>query len=110
MTAIVLRIRPIESMDDLDLSAIRDRMGRLSDLSPELDDTRLSDAPYVSLKLDLPLIDTALVQRLRDALSDLEGVVVQVWNGRPQPTRLSDANAEALESASQALAARLGQR
>ena len=109
MATIVLRIRPIESMDDLDLSEIRDRLRRLSDLSPELDDTRLSDAPYVSLKLDLPLIDATLVQRLREALADLQGVVVQVWNGRPQPTRLTDATAETLENASKALAARLGQ-
>jgi hypothetical protein len=110
MATIVLRIRPTDSMDDLDLSAIRDRMRPLTDLSPELDDARLSDAPYVSLTLDLPVTDARMVRRLQDALSGLEGIVVQVWNGQPQPLRLMDVDAETLANAAQALAHRLGQR
>jgi len=109
MPTIVLLVRPIESIDELDVGAIRDRMRRLTDLSPDLQDARLSDAPYVTLTLDLPVIDATMVQRLQDVLSDLEGVAVQVWNGQPQPPRLTDVDAETLEHASHALAARLGQ-
>lgn len=74
----------------------------LKDLRPELRDTRLSNAPFVTLILDLPTLDAKHLTRLRRALPDAPYLTVSVWTGYGQSVRLADANPETLIAAAQA--------
>jgi hypothetical protein len=99
---IVLRIRAIESMADLDLGLVRQSVRALEDLDPEVRDTRLSDAPYVTVTLGLERPDEAMLHRLQEAFRDLPRVVVQLWAGAGRVVSLQSARPADLEAASRA--------
>jgi hypothetical protein len=71
MGKIVLRIRPAEVMEDIDLAFLRHRMKQLAGWESELQDTRLSDAPYVSVVMQVTAIDAAALARLKAAFAGL---------------------------------------
>ena len=79
MPRIVLRVRPAEVMDDLRLALIQERARRLPDWDIEVHDTRLSDAPYISIAARMPAITEETVARLKAAFADLPGMRVLLW-------------------------------
>lgn len=104
MNRVVLRVRPAEVMEDLDLDTLGDRLHRLKDWRAQLHDTRLSDAPYVSITVDLPSIGGPEVARLKEALSGLPNMRVFLWQ-RGAEVPLQAADVSALEIAAHSLPA-----
>jgi hypothetical protein len=92
-------------MEDLDLDTVGERVRRLEDWRAELHDTRLSDAPYVSITVDLPSIGEPEVARLKEAFSDLPHMRVSLWQ-RGAEVPLQAADVSALEIAARSLPAR----
>jgi hypothetical protein len=78
MGNIVLRIRPAEVMEDIDLAVIRHRMKHLAGWESELQDTRLSDAPYVSVVVLVTVIDAAALARLKATFAGLPKMRAQI--------------------------------
>jgi hypothetical protein len=78
MGKIVLRIRPAEVMEDIDLAFIRNRMKHLAGWVSELQDTRLSDAPYISVVVQVTAIDAAALARLKATFAGLPKMRAQV--------------------------------
>jgi hypothetical protein len=66
-------------MDDLDLDLVRDRMARLPDWRTELRDTRLSDAPYVTVVAEIPALHEQAFEQLRVAFSNLPRMRAMIW-------------------------------
>ena len=78
MGKIVLRLRPAEVMEQINLDLIREAMRYLPDWETELQDTRLSDAPYVSVLVKIPEIDSKALARLQGAFASLPGMRAKV--------------------------------
>ncbi len=78
MGKIVLRLRPAEVMEQINLDLIRDAMRDLQGWGPELQDTRLSDAPYVSVIVKIPEIDARALARLKNAFANLPGMHARI--------------------------------
>lgn len=97
---IVLVVRPQEVMDDLDLDLLRTRIDGLAGWQAEVQDSRLSDAPYVIVVASprSAEVDTAAVRELQQAFGDLPRMSVRLWQGvgdeasldRIDPTRLAE--------------------
>jgi len=66
-------------MEDIDLDLIQERMKDLVDWQPELQDTRLSDAPYVTVIVLIPTIDAKAVMRLKAAFGHLRRMRIWLW-------------------------------
>lgn len=79
MERVVVRVRPIEVMDDLDLDVVERRLRGLSEWAVEVDDTRLTDATYVTVVAEHERIDEASITRLREALADLPRMRALLW-------------------------------
>ena len=101
MKRVVLRVRPAEVMDDLDLDLVRRRLERLAPWRAELRDTRLSDATYVTVVATIDVIDAAAAETLRRGLSDLPRMRVLVWRGPGSETPLARIDAVALNEAAE---------
>jgi hypothetical protein len=99
MRRVVLRVRPEETMDDLDLAQVRQRLARLRGWQTELRDTRLSDATYVTVVATVDAIDAAATETLRQELSDLPRMRVFLWRGLGEETPLALADASTLNEA-----------
>lgn len=99
MARIVLRIRPLEIMEDLQIDTIRERVSQLADLGAELQDTRLSDAPYVTVVADPPTIGDDTLARLQAAFAGLPRMRAWLWQGVGAETLLDEADLEVLERA-----------
>ena len=101
MKRVVLRVRPAEVMDDLDLDLVRRRLERLAPWRAELRDTRLSDATYVTVVATIDAIDAAAAETLRRGLADLPRMRVMVWRGPGSETPLARIDAAALDEAAE---------
>jgi hypothetical protein len=100
MRRILLRIRPAEVMDDLDLDLIRERAMRFPQGAAEVQDTRLSDAPYVSVIMTVPATNEELLAQLRTAFLDLPRMQIQVWRRLRVEVPLEKASVADLEESS----------
>jgi hypothetical protein len=78
MGKIVVRFRPVEVMEQINLDLIRQAMGYVPDWETELQDTRLSDAPYVTVIVNIPEINQKALARLQGALANLPGMRAKV--------------------------------
>jgi hypothetical protein len=103
MHQILLRIRPAAVMEDLNLEIIRARAQRLTNWQADLQDTRLSDAPYVTVIAKIPQLDAAAVAELKRAFARLPRMRAQVWQRVGEETPLQRANLTVLTEASQTL-------
>jgi hypothetical protein len=103
MPRIVLRVRPQEVMDDLDLDAVGERLNRLS-WDAELQDARLSDAPYVVVVVDLPETSDEALSRLQEAFGDLPRMRVGLFRSTDEETPLERADLAALREGAESLA------
>ena len=101
MKPIVLRIRPAEIMEDLDLDVVRERATRLADWATDVQDTRLFDAPYVSVVVTMPAINFETAARLKAAFADLPRMRANVWQRIGAEVPLAAADLAVLEEASQ---------
>ncbi|HEX2049183.1 MAG TPA: hypothetical protein VHJ34_00960 [Actinomycetota bacterium] len=102
MRHVLLRVRARTEPEDLDVDEVRRRLAQATSWRCEVDDTRLSDAPFVSVIAGTDVIDDASTETLRAALADLERMRVTVWSGSGQESPLESATAEALGAASRA--------
>lgn len=103
MHQILLRIRPTTVLEDLKLDLIRRRMQRLTNWQAELQDTRLSDAPYVSVIAQIPQLDAAAVDEIKRAFTRLPHMRVQIWQRVGEEIPLQSANLIIVTAAAQAL-------
>ena len=108
MKRVVLRVRPAEVMDDLNLDLIRRRLARLAPWRAELRDTRLTDAPYVTVVASIDAIDDAAADALRRGLADLPRMRVLLWRGPGAETPLAQADTAALAAAAERVPAPIG--
>ena len=98
MEKIILRIRPTETMDDLDLELIRQRIEPFEDWSAELHDTRLSDATYVTVTVEIPALDEKSLARLKTAFAGLPRMRAMLFRRVGVEIALETANAAKLHS------------
>ena len=108
MKRVVLRVRPAEVMDDLDLDLVRRRLAGLAPWRAELRDTRLSDATYLTVVATIDAIDATAADALQRGLSDLPRMRVLVWRGPGAETPLALADAAALNDAAEEVRQRIG--
>lgn len=99
MPEIVLRIRPDAVMGDLDLDRIRVWAGRLPGWTTEVRDTRLTDAPYITVIATTPAITNEVANTLRSRSSDLPRMGVFIWCGVGREVPLDKADVKVLEDA-----------
>ena len=104
MNRILLRIRPLETMNDLNLELIQKRASSLADWSARVSDTRLSDAPYISMTIDLPEVSEDELVRLKEALLGMPRMPVYLWMGRKREMALDLVDVKALDEAARSLA------
>jgi hypothetical protein len=83
-------------LTDLDLEELRERLARLPGWTSELRDTRLSDAPYVTVVAGTETLDEGAAETLRDALSDLNEAHAVLWLGIGSERRLESCDLAAL--------------
>lgn len=102
MRQVLLRVRARTAPEDLDLDELRRRLAQASSWRCEIDDTRLSDAPFVSVIAGTDTIDDASTETLRAALADLERMRVAVWSGIGAESPLDSAGPATLDAASHA--------
>ena len=69
-------------MDDLDLDLVRARAELLIDWDAELQDTRFSDAPYVTVVLRMPKIDAEVLHRLKATFAGLGRMRALLWQSQ----------------------------
>lgn len=100
----MLRVRPEEVMEDLDLEVIGERLRHLEGWTAELLDSRLSDAPYVTVVAEIPEIDPEAVRRLQQALGDLPRMRAGLWRSVDAEMPLAEADGAILEEAADSLA------
>ena len=102
MGKIVLRLRPAEVMEQINLDLIREAMRDLQDWEPELQDTRLSDAPYVSVIVKNPKIDARALGRLKSVFANLPGMRARVMLAVGEELPLEDVDLAGLTRAAAA--------
>ncbi|WP_433727405.1 hypothetical protein ACQP2Y_12315 [Actinoplanes sp. CA-051413] len=99
MARIVVRLRPTETVGELDVDAVAARVADLTRWRAEVVDTRLSDAPYLTVVATTEDIDDAAAAELRDALREPVAARAYLVSavGREQP--LEGAGTEDLRAA-----------
>jgi hypothetical protein len=82
MPRIIIRVRPRVVVTDLDPDILRARARALDGWRVEVDDTRLTDAPFLTVVAEREeALDTAAERALKDAFADLPGMIAYVWKG-----------------------------
>jgi len=99
MTRIVIRIRPAEVMDDLDLDIVRERAALLREWQAEVKDSRLGDAPYVTVVATTPVVTAERIAELKGALGELPRMRALVWLSPTDEVPLDVANAATFQVA-----------
>jgi hypothetical protein len=102
MRKIVLRVRPKEVMEELNLDLIRERSS-LMDIEMEVQDTRLSDAPYISVVAKIPTINEEVLARLKGAFRDMPRMQVNLWIRIGKEVALDTVDTAVLEKAASSL-------
>jgi hypothetical protein len=102
MPRLVLRVRPLETMGDLDVGAVREHAARLEMWEAEVRDTRLSDAPFVTVVVAAPGLTPEALASLKAGFTQLPRVRVVVWlkEGVESPLETADLAALAQAAAS----------
>ncbi len=95
-----MRIRPLEVIDDLDLDIVRARAERLTSWNVEVQDSRLSDAPYFTLILRLPEIGSGSLIQIKQAFADLGRMRAVLWSAKGKEVPLTKAKLDDLDGAS----------
>lgn len=99
---VIVRLRPMESISDLDLDAIQGRLEEIKDLHPELIDSRLSDAPYVTVIAQIDRTQALGLERLKRALRDMPGVATRLYIRPGKEIELEAADLSSIQSAADA--------
>ena len=101
MKRIILRIRPIDVIEDIDLDIIKARAASLTDWESEVKDTRLTDATYVTVIVKTQTIDAEKAERLKRAFAGLPKMRAQVWRRSESEAPLDTADLALLEGAAE---------
>ncbi len=105
MARVVLRFRAVETVADLDLAAVTEHAERLGRWQAEVFDTRLSDAPYVSVVVTIADVDDEAAEELRGTFLDLPGMTPYVLGAIGDEVPLERADTALLETAGRAFPA-----
>lgn len=105
MARVVLRFRAVETVADLDLTAVTERAEQLDRWQAEVFDTRLSDPPYVSVVLTIADVDDEAAEELRGMFLDLPGMAPYVLRAIGDEVSLEQADTALLETAERAFPA-----
>ncbi len=103
MKQIILRIRPAEVMDDLDIEVIQTRVALLTGWEVEVRDTRLSDAPYITVIVNPRTIDPEMAAQLKSAFAGLPRMCARVWRRSSSEVPLALADCDLLEKAAESV-------
>lgn len=99
---IILRVRPKEVMEDINLNIISEHTSQLgADAETEIIDSRLTDAPYVTIIVKVLDVDNELLDQLKSNLSDLAGMNVKVWQRAGKEVPLDELDVTGLKEAAQ---------
>lgn len=105
MPSLVLRVRPKVSVTDVDLDDLRARLARLREWTADVRDTRLSDAPYVTVVAETTRLDEDAAAALRDVLLRVPRADVDLWLGIGTQRPLETCDLATLEAAAAAFEA-----
>ena len=99
MLKLILRIRPVEVTDDLNLDLVQERACELVGVRAQVQDTRLYDAPYVSVIVNVQNADAKVLAQLRGAFGTLPRMRAMLWEMPGVEIPLVSAQLEDLERA-----------
>ena len=85
-------------IEDIDLDAI---VSRAEDFDAEIIDSRISDAPYVSVIVKTPIIDNKVLTELKSKFSNLPSMYARLWQHAGAELPLEGADISALQKATQ---------
>lgn len=100
---VIVRLRPSESISAIDLHAIQAQLREIVDFDPELVDSRLSDAPYVTIIVRIDATQGAALDRLKRALRGLPGLLPHLYMAPGKEIALDEADLASLELAARAV-------
>jgi hypothetical protein len=104
MKKIILRARPKEVMEDINLDVILEHVSRLGQMAEtEIIDSRLTDAPYITIIVKVLDVDNAVLDQLKSDLSDLAGMNVKVWRRGGKEVPLDEIDLSGLKEAAQTI-------
>jgi hypothetical protein len=103
---LLLHVWPAQVLEDLDLDLLTARAAALEGWQVELHDTRLSDAPYVTVVAEAADITSGELDRLQVAFADLPQMDARLWVGVGKEVSLASVDAALIREA----AARTPQR
>jgi hypothetical protein len=98
VTRLVVRVRPENTIDDLDISVVRERVDGLSGWDVEVEDTTLYDATYVTVVARPEKLDDDAIEALRSALANLPQMRPMVWRRSASDVPLAEADPETLRT------------
>lgn len=101
MRQLIVRVRPAEVMEDIDLDVIRERAARLRGWDVDVRDSRVSDAPFVTLVARTREITDAAAEEIRRELADLPRMRALVWRRHGNELELPTATSAVLQDASE---------
>lgn len=78
MNKIILRIRPEQSIEELDLNVIKQRAMMFKNGEARVHDSRISDAPYITVIVMISIIDDASMSQLKEIFTNLLHMHVNV--------------------------------
>ena len=99
MKRLVLRVRPEQVMEDLNIDEVSARIASLTMCEAEVRDTRLSDGTYVSVEIKVSTIDTEFVAQMRAAFCNLPQMRVFLWRRAKAELPLSKVDLAAINDA-----------
>ena len=102
-TRFLIRLRPTGMLADLDPVATQARLAGLEGVDIAVQDSRATDAPYLTVVVAAETLDDALVARLKGVLAGLRGARACLWLGPVDEIAFDDADAAALERAARAV-------
>lgn len=99
---ILVRIRPVGMLKDIDLAIIMCRLRLVEGWAPGLDDARATDASYVNIILSMPATGEDEVKKLRSTFEEMPRMRAFLWKGHKSEVPLDKVDVSTLESAADA--------
>jgi hypothetical protein len=103
MARVVLRLRPTGTFAEMDPGTVATHLGRLRRWQTEVVDSRISDAPYLTVLASIEDIDDDAAAELRDVLGGVPAMRTYLLRTVSDEWPLRDAGADALRAAATAV-------
>jgi hypothetical protein len=102
MVRVVLHLRPTETVAGLELGVVEERATQLTAWRAEVQDTRLSDAPFLTVVVTGVEINDHAAAELRDAFRDLPTMTAYVVHAIGDERPLEQTDTDLLQTAAHA--------